>query len=249
MFDDYCKERYSRQICFPQVGLEGQKKLISSSVVIIGCGALGSYLANGLTRAGIGQITIIDKDFVELSNLQRQIIFDENDVGKTKVEAVCEKLALINSKVKVGGIFAEVTKDNIGEFIARGELVLDGTDNFPTRFLINDACLKANKPWIFGAVAGSSGKTMNIVPKQTSCLRCFFPSDITTSQPLTCHEIGVISPIVQLITAIQITEALKLLLGKDDWHRELIYVDVWEGMFGRVLIRPEQNCLCQAKRD
>jgi adenylyltransferase/sulfurtransferase len=246
--------RYSRQILFSEIGEEGQKKLRDSSVVLVGCGALGTVVANNLVRAGIGNLKIIDRDFVELNNLQRQILFDEEDVRKNipKAIAAVEKLKRINSQVKLEGVVTDVNFTNAQSVIEGSNLLVDGTDNFEVRFLLNDACVKANIPWIYGSCIGSYGMTMNIIPGKTPCFRCLFESCPLPGMAPTCDTIGVISPIVNIIAAIETTETIKYLTGNfETLNKDLIVIDVWEGSFDKFNIidrKDKFDCLCCKQR-
>jgi len=243
-------DRYSRQILFSEIGEEGQKKLRNSTVVLVGCGALGTVIANSLVRAGIGELKIIDRDFVELNNLQRQILFDEEDARKNipKAIAAVEKLKKINSEVKLEGVVADVNFTNVESVVKAANLVVDGTDNFEVRFLLNDACVKANIPWIYGSCVGSYGLAMSIIPGKTPCFRCLFQSAPLPGMVSTCDTAGVISPIVNIIASIETTEAIKYLTGKcEALNKGLIAIDVWEGSFDRFNIdhrMVEVDCPC-----
>ena len=224
-------ERYSRQILFQQIGEERQKLLMSSTVIVIGCGALGTISSSYLVRAGIGHIKIIDRDFIEENNLQRQILFDENDILENLPKAIAaqRKLQKINHKVKIEGIVTDANFSNIDELTKDADIIIDGTDNFETRFLINDFCIKSNIPWIYGACIGSRGLTMNIVPPTTPCLRCVFEIMPQMGTFPTCDTAGVIGPIAGVIGSIQATEAIKILTGKyESASKTLIEIDVWD---------------------
>ncbi len=228
---DQSLERYSRQILSQHIGEECQKVLMDSNAVVVGCGALGTVSSNYLTRAGIGQIRIIDRDFIEESNLQRQILFDENDIaeGLPKAIAAQRKLRKINNKSNIEGIVTDVNYANIEELSKDVDIIIDGTDNFETRFLINDFCVKNNIPWIYGACIGSRGLTMNIVPLTTPCLRCVFETMPQMGTFPTCDTAGVIGPIAGFIGSIQATEAIKILAGKhESANKTLIEIDVWD---------------------
>jgi molybdopterin/thiamine biosynthesis adenylyltransferase len=229
--------RYSRQVLFDGIGKEGQDKLASSKVVIIGCGALGAVAAETLARAGVGRLILVDRDFVEESNLQRQIIFEERDAldRLPKAVAAAARLARVNSDVRVEPIVTDVNFENVEEIITGASVVIDGTDNFETRFLINDACLKTKTPWIYGAAVGSYGLTMTIVPPSSPCLRCVLEAMPDPGSGPTCDTAGVIMPIVTMIASIQAAEAMKLLTGHtDSLHRSLIRMDVWDFQFNRL---------------
>ena len=228
---DQSLERFSRQILFQHMEEECQKVLMDSCAVVVGCGALGTVSSSYITRAGIGQIRIIDRDFIEESNLQRQILFDENDIaeGLPKAIAAQRKLRQINTGITIEGIITDVNYANIEELTKDADIIIDGTDNFETRFLINDFCIKSNIPWIYGACIGSKGLTMNIVPSKTPCLRCVFETMPQLGTFPTCDTAGVIGPIAGIIGSIQATEAIKILTGKhESANKTLIEIDVWD---------------------
>ncbi|MFQ6058169.1 MAG: ThiF family adenylyltransferase [Anaerolineae bacterium] len=226
-------DRYVRQVIFPGVGQEGQRRLLASAVAVIGCGATGSILANNLVRAGVGRVRIIDRDYIELNNLQRQTLFDEEDIarGLPKAVAAAEKLRRVNSGVEIEPLVADVNYDNVEGLMGDVDLVLDGTDNFETRFLINDACVKLGVPWIYSGVIASYGMTMNIVPHQTPCLRCIFPQAPPPGTTPTCDTAGVLNATAGVIASMASAEALKLLLGRGEPNPGLVHVDLWENTF------------------
>ncbi len=232
-------ERYSRQILLQHIGVERQKELMKSRAVVVGCGALGSVSTSYLTRTGIGHLTVIDRDFIEEDNLQRQILFDENDIKQNLPKAVAaqRKLQNINSKIKIEGIVADINYANIEDLTRGADIILDGTDNFETRFLINDICVKNNIPWIYGACIGSKGLTMNIIPSKTPCLRCVFENLPQMGTFPTCDTAGVIGPIAGVIASIQATEAIKI-LTKDyaSANKTLLEIDVWDTRFKQLNI-------------
>ena len=241
------EDRYSRQILFSPIGREGQKEISNSKIVIIGCGGLGSVLSSNMVRAGVGFLRIIDKDRLELSNLQRQVLFNEDDVkkGRPKVIAAKEKLERINSNVEVEAISDEINNKNIEKYINDADIVLDGTDNFPTRFLINKACIKNKIPWIYGAVAASYGMVYDIVPDRKICLRCIFketpPPEITPN----CNTVGIINSAVNVIASLQTTEALKILTGNfDSLANGLINIDIWDLSLEIIDIKKDKNYKC-----
>lgn len=243
-------DRYSRQICFIGIGKEGQKKLGSSCVAIIGCGGLGSIIATCLVRAGVGKVKIIDKDFLHYHNLHRQVIYNEDDVRDhlPKALAAEQHLKKVNSLVKVEGIDVDVNHTNIGSLVGGVDLIMDATDNFQTRFLINDASLKHKIPWIYGGVVGSYGMTMNIIPGKTPCLRCVYhrlsPEKITSSPEGT----GIIGPAPIIIGSLQAIEAMKILIGVEETNKDLMIIDVWKGTLYRTKIMPWVECpSCQGK--
>src|SRR5881392_229657 len=222
---DLSLDRYSRQMRFPGIGEDGQKRLLDSHVTLCGCGALGTVLANVLVRAGVGHLRIVDRDFIETHNLQRQVLFDEHDVAENlpKAEAAARKLAAINSTVYVEPVVTDIDRTNIVGLCEDADVILDGTDNFEIRYLINDAAVKLSKPWIYGGCIGSHGQTMTIIPGQTPCLRCVFEAAPAPGEAGTCETAGVLSPIVNIIASFQATEALKLLTGRlDRVNRDLL---------------------------
>ena len=228
---DQSLERYSRQILFQHISKNRQKILMNSTVAVIGCGALGTVSSSYLVRAGIGQLRIIDRDFIEENNLQRQILFDENDISENIPKAIAaqRKLQKINNKVKVEGIVTDVNYSNIDELTKDVDIIIDGTDNFETRFLINDFCIKNSVPWVYGACIGSRGVLMNIIPSRTPCLRCVFETMPQIGSFPTCDTAGIIGPIAGIIASFQVTEAIKILI-KDyaSVNKNLLEIDVWE---------------------
>jgi len=222
---------------FEGIGHEGQARLAGSRVVIIGCGALGAVQAETLARAGVGTLVLVDRDFVEESNLQRQIMFEQSDALNRlpKAVAAAARISRVNSGIRVESIVTDVNFENIEEIIEGAGLVLDGTDNFEARFLINDACVKAGTPWIYGAAVGSYGLTMTIVPGRAPCLRCVLEAMPEAGSGPTCDTAGVIMPIITVIASIQAAEALKLLTGRmETLHNSLIRIDVWNFEFNRL---------------
>ena len=215
MTDTNPLERYSRQMRFPGMGKGGQQKLLASRVTLCGCGALGTVLVNVLVRAGVGFIRIVDRDFVEPSNLQRQVLFDESDVegNLPKSEAAAIKLRQINSSVIVEPVVADIDRTNIEDLCRDSDMILDGSDNFEVRYLINDVAVKLGKPWVYGGAVGSSGMTMTIIPGETPCLRCVFEAAPGPGDVGTCETAGVLAPIVNIVASYQAAEALKLLSG------------------------------------
>jgi adenylyltransferase/sulfurtransferase len=223
-------DRYSRQILFDGIGKEGQGRLLASRVLIVGCGALGTAQAEALARAGVGKLRLADRDFVESSNLQRQTMFTERDAAERlpKAIACARHLREINSEIAVEAEIVDANHSNIERLVDGCDAVLDGTDNFSTRYLINDACVKHNINWIYGAAVGSYGVTMTIRPYESPCLRCIFPEAPPAAIGGTCDTVGVIMPIISIVAAVQVTEALKLLTGQPgSLHRALKQFDVW----------------------
>ena len=230
-------ERYSRQVLFSGIGEEGQRRLLQSRALIIGCGALGSAHAESLARAGVGKLRIVDRDFVEASNLQRQTMFTERDADERipKAVAAANHIREINGDIEVDSKIADVNHSNIERLIDDCDVVLDGTDNFATRYLINDACVKHEINWIYGAAVGSYGVTMTIRPHQTPCLRCVFEEAPPAASAPTCDTAGVIMPIISVVAAVQVTEAIKLLTGQtEDLHRALMQFDVWRNEWRKI---------------
>jgi molybdopterin-synthase adenylyltransferase len=249
--NDSLHEKYSRQILFAAIGEQGQQRLLASSAVIVGCGAIGAAAANLLTRAGVGKLRIIDRDFVEPSNLQRQTLFDEADALAALPKAIAaeRKLRCINSSVSVEGIIADLSPQNAAELLAPFDLILDGTDNFETRFLINDFAVQSGKPWIYAAAVASYGLTMTIRPGMTACLACLME---TQQQGLeeTCDTVGVLGPIINLVSSLEVAEAMKLLSGRADaLHSRLVSCDIWSGHFQSVRIARNPNCRACARRE
>jgi adenylyltransferase/sulfurtransferase len=241
-------ERYIRQIRFPHLGEEGQRRLASARALICGCGALGSVIANTLVRAGVGAVRIVDRDFVELSNLSRQALFDEADAsaGLPKAVAAAEKLRRINSSVEIEPVVADVNYTNVERFCDGVDVILDGTDNFETRFLLNDAAVKLRLPWIYGGCVGADGQTMTIIPGETACLRCLMETCPQPGSTPTCDTAGILGPIVGVIASIEAAEAIKILSGnRDSISRHLTVVDLWRNHIKQVdvsRLREQVDC-------
>jgi len=243
-------DRYSRQTLFSGIGEEGQRKLGNSCVVIFGCGALGTIIATTLVRAGVGKIRIIDRDFIEYHNLQRQVLFDEDDIRDQLPKAIAAErhLKKVNSSVEIEGIVADVNFTNIERFMHDAHIILDGLDNFETRFLINDVSLKHKIPWIYGGAISSIGMTMSIFPGETPCFRCLIGDSPGSGTIQTCDTAGVIGPAPFIIGSLQSVEAMKILVGAEEINRDLIIIDVWKGSFDRTKIRANKDCpACQGK--
>ncbi len=223
------EERYSRQILFHGIGAEGQAKLAQSRVVIVGCGATGSALASLLARSGVGNLRILDRDYVEASNLQRQILFDENDARESvpKAIAAARQIARFNSQIKVDAHVADLVPANSDSLLGGNDLILDGTDNFETRYLINDYALKNSVAWVYAAAVGSYVLTMNILPGETACLACIFPESPRGAVE-TCETAGVLGSAVNLVASVAAAEALKFLVGDSSkMRRTLLSWDLW----------------------
>ena len=216
---------------YPPIGEEGQRRLRDSRILICGCGALGSVLANTLARAGVGKLRIVDRDFLEKSNLQRQVLYDETDVaaGLPKAVAAARKLRAINSEIEIEEHVTDVDFDNLPALLTDVDLVLDGTDNFETRYLINDAAVHFRIPWVYGGCIGAEGKTMTIVPGQTPCLRCVFQDAPPPGTTATCDSAGILAPIINIIASLQANEAIKILSGNlDAINRSLTVFELWD---------------------
>ena len=246
-------ERYSRQILFREIGEAGQERLLHSRVLIVGCGALGAAHAEMLARAGVGNLRIVDRDFVEFTNLQRQTLFCEDDAVERLPKAVAAKARIgeINSEIEVEAIIADVNHSNIEALIDCCDLVLDGTDNFQVRYLLNDACVKHGKTWIYGAAVSSYGTTMTIIPGRTPCLRCIFSEMPDAGSSPTCDTAGVIMPIIATVSATQVSEALKILVGDiGSLHGSLMQFDVWANDRQRIKLGPpDPDCKTCGQRE
>lgn len=241
-------ERYSRQILFREIGRIGQEKLLNSRVLLVGCGALGAAHAEMLARAGVGKLRIVDRDFVEFTNLQRQTLFKESDASERLPKAIAAKTRIfeINSEIEVEAIVADVNNSNIESLINGCDLVIDGTDNFQVRYLVNDACVKNGVTWIYGAAVSSYGTTMTIRPGVTPCLKCIFDEMPDAGSSPTCDTSGVIMPIIATVSATQVAEALKFLVGDlDSLHGSLLQFDVWANDRQRIKLGPPNpHCKC-----
>lgn len=237
-------KRYERQYILDSIGIDGQRRLSASTVVIVGCGALGTAIANSVVRAGVGRVRIVDRDFVELNNLQRQILFDETDVeaGIPKAIAAGQKLRSINSQVFVEPCVTDLSPSNAESLITDADLVLDGTDNFETRFLINDVCVKHDTPWIYGGVIDTRGMSMPIIPHKSPCFRCFLSEIPPPGSIPTCDTVGVLATTVAVVAALEVTEGLKILTGQDqELNQHMAYVDVWRGDFEQIDIQKQEG--------
>ena len=251
--------RYHRQILLPGFGEEGQRKLLSSTALILGCGALGTVAANMLARAGVGHLVIVDRDFIEITNLQRQVLFDEQDVADAipKAEAAKRKLARINSQVKVTAIVDDINFRNIESFADGADILIDGLDNFETRYLANDLAIKNGIPYIYGGAVGTVGMAYAILPatgphQATPCLRCLFDDAPAPGSVATCDTVGVIGPAVSIIANFQVNEALKVLTGnRDSVNPAMLNIDLWANTFMQLRIAEgtaSDECLCCGHR-
>ena len=245
-------DRYSRQTRFSGIRREGQERLRASRVLVVGCGGLGTGTVNLLARSGVGSITVVDRDVVELSNLQRQILFDEADAlaGTPKAVAAAEAVGRINCEVTVTPVVADVTPDNVEALVSGADVVLDGTDNLETRYLLNDACVKLGVPWIYGGAVGSTGMSMTVIPGETACFRCLFPTRATSGTVANCETVGVLASTVVMVSAFQWTEAIKLLVGdRDHLNRTMVYFDVWSNDHQEgERLTPSPDCPCCGQR-
>jgi len=245
-------ERYSRQILFAPIGAEGQKQLASGKVAIVGCGATGSALSSLLARAGIGYLRIIDRDYVEPSNLQRQVLFDESDAAESlpKAVAAARKIQSFNSEIGVEPHAADLTPENAEELLGGVDLVLDGTDNFETRYLVNDFAVSKGKPWVYAAAVASYAVTMTVLPGETACLACIFPES-PRGIVETCDTSGILNSAVNFVASIASTEALKLLVGAHDkLRRTLLSYDVWTDDFSEIsTAKPRAGCRACGEHD
>jgi len=236
-------ERYARQSVFSPIGADGQKKLMQSKVAIIGMGALGTVSANNLCRAGVGYIRLVDRDYVDITNLQRQILFNEEDAHNKlpKVAAAFNHLSKVNSEIEIEPFAVDVNTSNIESLIRGVDLVLDATDNFEIRLLINEACHKLQIQWIYCGAIGSQGMTLNILQKNDMpCLRCFIGGNASSTD--TCSSFGVINMITNTMASIQTAEALKILIGADSVRNDLLSIDLWSNEFKTIILPKDENC-------
>lgn len=256
--DSKLEERYSRQILFAGIGEHGQRRLLAARAVLVGCGALGTAVANLLVRAGVGRLRIIDRDFVEPSNLQRQTLFDESDAMQSLPKAVAaeRRLRAINSGVAIEGVVADLNSKNAEELLAGYGLILDGTDNFETRFLLNDAAVKLNAPWIYAAAVGSYGVTMTVRPGVTACLACLLETRNGAAPHVedTCDTVGVLAAAAGVIASIEAAEAIKLLAGNpgaaaQETGARLVSFDVWTGQYHAVRVARNPECAVCVRRE
>jgi len=245
-------DRYSRQILFHGVGAQGQRRLAEARVAVVGCGATGSAVASLLARSGVGTIRIIDRDYVEPSNLQRQSLFDETDARESlpKAVAAARRMAAFNSQIVVEPKVADLTPENIEALLEGAELILDGTDNFETRYLVNDFAVKQRVPWIYAAAVAGYGVTLNVLPGTTACLACVFP-EFPHGTFETCETAGILNSAVNLVASLEATEAIKLLVGATEKvRRTLLSFDVWTNERAEVQAgKPRAGCRACGERD
>ena len=240
----HVSERYSRQAIFNGIGIAGQEKIGKSRVAVIGVGALGTVIANNLARAGVGYIRLIDRDFVELSNLQRQTLFNEEDVRDNlpKAVAAVKHLKNVNSDIVLEEVISDFNPSNAEMLLGDIDLVMDGTDNYESRLLLNDVCLKNNIPWIHGAVLGSYGLTTNIIPGKTACYQCFMPEIPKMGTSGTCSSVGVLNMITGIISCYASAEALKILVDSPDIRKSTLFIDVWDNSFNSIELPMNPAC-------
>ncbi len=244
-------DRYSRQILFGGIGAEGQKAIMRARVAIVGCGGLGSVQASLLVRAGVGAVRLIDRDFVEESNLQRQLLYDESDTRtyEPKAVAAARKLRAVNSQVEIEGLVDDLNPATVDRLLGGVDLILDATDNFDARYLLNDYAVKTGTPWIYGACVGSYGLTFTILPGETACLRCIFESAPPPGLTPTCDTAGVLGSIVGVVASLQAVEALKLAAGRRAaLNHKIVMVDLWENSWDELdLPGADPHCPCCAE--
>jgi molybdopterin-synthase adenylyltransferase len=241
--------RYDRQARFAPLGEEGQRRLATARALVCGCGALGSVVAETLVRAGVGFVRIVDRDFVELNNLQRQVLYDEQDVADNlpKAVAAANKLRRINSEIEIEAVVADVSHANIAKLAGDVDAIVDGTDNFATRFLLNDFAVKHGKPWVYGGCIGAEGQSMTVLPGETACLACLMADAPPPGTTPTCDTAGIIGPIVNVVASIESAEALKILSGhREAVSRRLAIIDLWDNQVRHVdLTKLRQNGDCR----
>ena len=239
--------RYERQMVLKEIGREGQRRLEKSHVAVVGVGALGSVSANLLARAGIGRLTLVDRDYLEINNLQRQVLFDEADLAENLPKAVAakKKLEVINSEIKIHAEVTDVNAQSIRALLVDADLIIDGTDNFETRFLINDYSLKTKTPWIYGGAVRTEGMSYVILPGEGPCLRCLFGEAPGPENIQTCDQVGILAPVAHMVASFQTIEAIKYLSGhKESVDRQLWKVDLWNREFKAIHLEHLINSPC-----
>ncbi len=246
-------DRYHRQMLLPGLGAAAQQRLREAAVMIMGCGALGTVAADGLARAGVGHLVIVDRDFVELTNLQRQVLFDEEDVAEVmpKAEAAKRKLARINSQVEVTAIVDDLNADSFVRHARGADLLVDGLDNFETRYLANDYAVREGIPYFYAGAVGTEGMAATILPGQTPCLHCLFGAPPPPGQGATCDTVGVLGPAVSIIAAFQVAEVIKWIAGAHDrMRRGLLTIDLWDNRLLQLdaAAAPDSECPCCGQR-
>ncbi len=237
-------DRYSRQVAYSKIGAAGQERLSASSIAVVGIGALGTVIANCLARAGVGHLRLIDRDYVELCNLQRQCIFTEDDArsGLPKAEAAALRLGAVNSGIVIDPVTADVNPGNAERLLDGVDVVVDGSDNFEVRYVVNDACLKLGVPWVYGGALMDSGVTMNILPGTGPCLRCLLPDPPPAGSQQTCASAGVLNMITGVIGSIEAAEAMKLALGSPEVRKTFLSINLWTSSFQEVEIGRNPEC-------
>ena len=237
-------DRYLRQLALTEIGAAGQQRLGRSSALVVGCGAVGGHIAQNLARAGVGRLRLVDRDRPERHNLHRQVLFDEADIaaGRTKAEAAAARLRAANSEIAIEARVAQFDATTAETLIADVDVVLDGSDNFAARYLLNDVCRKLGKPWIYGGAIAATGMSMNILPDRGPCLRCVFRDPPPPDTTPTCVTRGVLITAPAVTAAIESTEAIKLLVGDHDLNRVLIAFDLWAGRWQRIEVRRDPLC-------
>ena len=237
-------DRYSRQVAYSKIGAVGQERLSASSIAVVGIGALGTVIANCLARAGVGRLRLIDRDYVELSNLQRQSIFTEDDArsGLPKAEAAALRLAAVNSGIVIEPVIADVNGGSAERLLSGVDVVVDGSDNFEVRYVVNDACLRLGIPWVYGGALMDSGVTMNILPGSGPCLRCLLPDPPAAGSQQTCASAGVLNMITGVIGSIEAAEAMKLALGSPEVRKTFLSINLWDSSFHEIEIGRDAEC-------
>src|SRR5262245_15867909 len=251
---DIQTSRYARQMRFAPLGVEGQKRLLAARALVVGCGALGSVIVSTLARAGVGKLRIVDRDFLELNTLQRQVLYDEDDVaaGLPKTIAAKNRLAKINSQVEIDAIVADVDHANIERLLAGVDCLVDGTDNFETRFLLNDAAVKLGIPWIYGGCLWAEGQTLTVLPGETPCLRCLMPDPPPPGSSPTCDSAGILGTIIGVIASWEASEAIKILCGhREAASRVWTVLDLWDNTTRQIKLAGAKaaDCPCCAKHE
>ncbi|HOP08844.1 MAG TPA: HesA/MoeB/ThiF family protein [Candidatus Methanofastidiosa archaeon] len=234
-------KRYCRNTDFAEIGVRGQELLSGSHAVIVGAGALGGVISTNLVRAGVGRVTICDDDGIDIHNLQRQILYSEDDVGDNKLDSAVGNLRKMNSDIEIDGIRDYLTESNVGDVIGDADIVVDGTDRMEPRYVMNRYCVENDIPYVYGGVLASYGMTFNIVPKDTPCLECIFPKTKGLEHLPTCADVGIVNTVPMIIGSMQATEAMKILIGAQ-FSRDLIIYDVWVQSFDKVHIKKRDDC-------
>jgi molybdopterin-synthase adenylyltransferase len=251
---DLQTSRYARQMRFPGIGVEGQRRLLAARALVVGCGALGSVIANTLARAGVGKVRIVDRDFLELNNLQRQVLYDEDDVaaGLPKAIAAKNRLVKINSAIEIEAVVADVDHANMLRLMEGVDCLVDGTDNFETRFLLNDAAVRLNVPWVYGGCLGAEGQSITILPGETPCLACLMPEPPPPGSTPTCDSAGILATAIGVIGSLEANEAIKVLSGhRDAASRTWTIMDLWDNTIRQIKLDSARSadCRCCGQRE